>query len=58
VPLADLVDGLRQITDDEGLRDRLRQAGPRRAAEFSWEAAASRLWRAYADLRERGTRQA
>lgn len=50
VPLADLVDGLRQVLDDEPLRARLREAGPLRAAEFSWEKAAQLMWRAYAQL--------
>jgi glycosyltransferase involved in cell wall biosynthesis len=55
VPLGDLVEGLRQIIEDEGLRSRLRAAGPVRAAAFSWNTAATRLWRAYADLAERDT---
>jgi glycosyltransferase involved in cell wall biosynthesis len=50
VPLADLRDGIRQITTDETLRQRLRAEGPRRAAAFSWVNAAETLWRAYADL--------
>jgi glycosyltransferase involved in cell wall biosynthesis len=58
VPLPELVDGLRQVLDDEPLRARLRTAGPARAAQFSWDAAAARLWRAYADLPQRGARQA
>lgn len=51
VPLPDLVDGLRQITEDEPLRARLRQEGPRRAAAFTWDGAGQALWRAYAGLR-------
>jgi glycosyltransferase involved in cell wall biosynthesis len=58
VPLEDLVDGLRQITGDEVLRSRLRAAGPERAAAFSWDGAATTLWRAYADLPERASREA
>jgi glycosyltransferase involved in cell wall biosynthesis len=50
VPLPELVGGLRQVLDDEGLRDRLREAGPRRAAAFSWEKAGKAMWRAYAQL--------
>jgi glycosyltransferase involved in cell wall biosynthesis len=50
VPLADLVDGLRQVVEDRALRSRLAEAGPRRAAEFSWEKAATAMWRAYAHL--------
>lgn len=58
VPLSELRDGLRQITTDEPLRQRLREAGPRRAADFSWVNAAETLWRAYADLHRRHSRQA
>ena len=50
VPLSDLRAGLRQITTDEVLRQRLRHAGPERASAFSWVNAAETLWRAYADL--------
>jgi glycosyltransferase involved in cell wall biosynthesis len=52
VPLAELRDGLREITTDEGLRQRLREAGPRRASSYTWEGAAETLWRAYGDLQE------
>ncbi len=52
VALADLVEGLRQITGDEALRSRLRAAGPERAAAFTWEGAADQLWRAFANLHE------
>ena len=58
VPLTDLVDGLRQVLDDEGLRTRLQAAGPLRAATFTWERAATSMWRAYAQLAEAGGRQA
>lgn len=58
VPLAELRDGLHAITTDEALRARLREAGPRRAAAFSWGNAAETLWRAYADLRQDRPRQA
>ena len=44
--------------DDEVLRSRLREAGPRRAADFSWQRSAEILWRAYGQLQETGTRQA
>lgn len=54
VPLAELGDGLRQLLDDTALQDRLRQAGPVRAADFSWERSAEKLWRAYRQLPERG----
>jgi glycosyltransferase involved in cell wall biosynthesis len=36
----DLTAGLSQALGDEAVRDRLRNAGPRRAAMFSWKAAA------------------
>jgi glycosyltransferase involved in cell wall biosynthesis len=52
VPLAELRDGLREITTDEELRQRLREAGPRRASSYTWEGAAETLWRAYGDLQE------
>lgn len=58
VPLAELVDGLRTVLTDEPLRRRLADAGPRRAAAFTWDAAADALWRAYRDLPERRRRQA
>lgn len=58
VPLAQLADGLRQIVEDGDLRARLRAQGPVRAADFTWEGAATRLWRAFADLRDRGSRGA
>ena len=50
VPLADLREGIREITTDEAVRQRLRDEGPRRAAKFSWVNTAETLWRAYADL--------
>jgi glycosyltransferase involved in cell wall biosynthesis len=52
VPLTELREGLREITTDEGLRHRLREAGPRRASSYTWEGAAETLWRAYGDLQE------
>lgn len=58
VPIPDLVEGLRQVLDDEPLRERLRSAGPVRAADFSWERSAETLWRAYRELPETGRRQA
>ena len=54
VPLADLVEGLRTITNDDALRARLRQAGPVRAASYTWAGAARQLWAAYADLPRAG----
>ena len=53
VPLAELAEGLRQVTNDAVLRRRLRLDGPARAASFTWDGAASSMWRAYADLHGR-----
>ena len=39
---AAMVEALRKITGDETLRARLREAGPRRAAQFSWKATAEK----------------
>ena len=50
VPLDALLDGLVAVVTDDGLRARLRAAGPVRAATYSWEGAARTLWRAYAAL--------
>jgi len=36
-------EGLQRLLEDEALRQRLRQAGPERAREFTWEKAAGRL---------------
>jgi glycosyltransferase involved in cell wall biosynthesis len=51
VPMDELVEGLREITTNEPLRQRLAVEGPRRAAAFSWDESARTLWRAYEDLR-------
>jgi glycosyltransferase involved in cell wall biosynthesis len=37
-----IADGLRRLSEDEALRKRLAEAGPPRAAGFTWEAAARR----------------
>jgi glycosyltransferase involved in cell wall biosynthesis len=58
VPLADLTDGLRQIVEDGALRARLRVQGPARAADFTWDGAATRLWRAFGELRQHDVAQA
>ncbi|MCW2545426.1 MAG: glycosyltransferase [Frankiales bacterium] len=54
VPITELVDGLRQVLEDEPLRERLRAAGPLRAADFSWQRSAEQLWRAYRQLGDFG----
>ncbi len=58
VPLADLPDGLRAVVQDEALRARLRVAGPRRAADFTWTGAAHELWSAYGEVHRRVGEQA
>jgi glycosyltransferase involved in cell wall biosynthesis len=50
VPLPALREGILAILDDDELASRLREEGPRRAAEFSWERTAGELWKAYARL--------
>jgi glycosyltransferase involved in cell wall biosynthesis len=39
---AAMLEALRRITGDETLRSSLREAGPRRAAQFSWKATAEK----------------
>jgi glycosyltransferase involved in cell wall biosynthesis len=39
---ASIADGLRRVLEDDRLRDRLRAAGPARAARFTWEDVARR----------------
>ncbi len=58
VPHTDLVDGLRQVLDDAALRDRLRTAGPARAATYTWANAARALWNAYGEVPPHAPRQA
>ena len=53
VPVGDdaaLADALAEVVRSDGLRAELAGAGRRRAAEFSWAAAARRLWAVYAGL--------
>jgi len=44
-----MAEAMLRITDDEGLRRRLAEAGPRRSAEFSWRATAEETLRALGD---------
>jgi glycosyltransferase involved in cell wall biosynthesis len=44
---------MRRILDDAGERSRMRTAGLQRARAYSWDAAASRLYEAYADALKR-----
>jgi glycosyltransferase involved in cell wall biosynthesis len=46
----ELSSALRGLCLDPGLRERLAAAGKRRAAEFTWELAARRTWKAYREL--------
>jgi glycosyltransferase involved in cell wall biosynthesis len=45
-----LAEGLDQLLEDASLRARLREAGPRRAARFSWERTARETLEAYHDV--------
>ncbi len=47
---AELAAALAEVLSDDRLRARLRAAGPVRAAAYSWDGAARRLWQAYRDL--------
>jgi glycosyltransferase involved in cell wall biosynthesis len=53
VPVGDadaLAGALAEVLDSADLRARLAAAGRRRSGDFSWSAAASRLWELYTDL--------
>ena len=53
VPVGDaaaLADALGEVLRSDALRARLIEAGRRRAQDFSWAAAARRLWGLYASL--------
>ena len=39
--------GLEQLYTDEALRQKLREAGPKRAAQFTWERSAEQLYAVY-----------
>jgi glycosyltransferase involved in cell wall biosynthesis len=47
---AALAHALSEVVTDDELRKRLMSAGRERAAEYTWEGAASRLWEVYAEL--------
>lgn len=47
---AALAAALAEVAGDAGLRDRLRAAGPVRAAAYTWDGAARQLWHAYRGL--------
>lgn len=48
---------MRRLVDDGALRERLRRAGPERAARWSWERTAEMTTAAYAELVEPGGRR-
>lgn len=48
--IEEIADGLQRIWRDEPLRARLRENGPKRAAEFSWDSAARALMSVYLEL--------
>jgi glycosyltransferase involved in cell wall biosynthesis len=45
-----LAEALAEVVGDEGLRERLRQAGRQRATAYTWDGAARQLWSAYSAL--------
>lgn len=45
-----IADGLEQLYTDADLRQRLREAGPKRAAMFSWENSAKQLYAVYQEV--------
>ena len=47
---AELAEALARVTGDDALRAELRAAGPQRAAAYTWDGAATRLWGAYRGL--------
>ncbi len=53
----DLYDALRRVLSDARLRERLHQLGPQRAAEFSWDRAARKVFSAFCNLADRSTPQ-
>jgi len=56
VPVGDaaaLADALAGVLGDAALRRRLAEAGRRRAADFTWEKAARRLWELYEQVAAR-----
>lgn len=48
---ADIATGIEQVLDDEALASRLAQAGPARAARYSWARTADLLVRAYSEVK-------
>jgi glycosyltransferase involved in cell wall biosynthesis len=51
-----LAGAIARILDDPGLRERLRSAGPARAAQFTWEACVDQHVGAYERAARAGTR--
>ncbi len=42
--------GIQSVLEDKALRDRLRQIGPERAAQFSWKTTAQETLKVYAGV--------
>jgi glycosyltransferase involved in cell wall biosynthesis len=47
---AAIAEGLRRLTEDEALRERLKQQGLLRSAGFSWERTVGETWKVYQEL--------
>jgi glycosyltransferase involved in cell wall biosynthesis len=43
----DIARAMQDVLDDPALRERLRAAGPKRAARFTWDESATNLWRSF-----------
>ncbi len=46
-----IADGLQRLIEDKDLRARLAEAGPKQVAEFTWQASAEKVLKAYNDFR-------
>ena len=49
-----LAQAMRRVLADPALRQRLAEAGPRRAANFSWDQCARKTWRVYEKVKNEG----
>ena len=50
IDVAAISEGLKELTDDEALRQELALKGLKRSSEFAWEAAAEQTWKVYQEL--------
>ncbi|WP_295214120.1 glycosyltransferase family 1 protein [Ruminococcus sp.] len=48
--IGSIADGLEQLYTDPALRQKLSEAGPKRAAQFSWECSARQLYEVYQEV--------